>query len=300
MSRKGLLFAFIILAFLGAAININAGWLYFFDSALIGFITVAFIYHLITVRSLKLRILINNLHVDTGSDIVFTAYSESRIAPDKLIFYTNNKKHTLHPELNAGGFYEYRLNIPLRGKYDFDKASVSLFDTTGLITLKKKVEIDEAVYVYPQSTEYDDAVQPLVYQGRILEGRAVAANTGVMFSYIREYNKGDTIRAINWRDYAKTGTLTTKLMESEVGSQTLVVNIAAIQESNISKGLSTLQGMVATGNIHRVLFLVGDSEVLLDVGTPEWYEYLATVRPQISAHALADVYIEDSSEVVRV
>ena len=300
MSRKGLLFAFIILAFLGAAININAGWLYFLDSALIAFVVVAFLTHFVAVRNLKLDILISSTHVDTGSDIVFTLYADREIAPYKLIFHIDKQKHTLLPELNSRGLYEYRLNIPSRGKYDIIAPVIELFDSTGLIILKKKLALKDSIYVYPKLSEYNETIQPMVYQGMIREGRVNATGNGIMFSYIREYNKGDTIRTINWRDYAKTGLLSTKLMENEVGSQTLVACITATQEDNISKGLSVVQGIVGTGIIHRVMFLVDDAQVLLAVGTPEWYEYLATVRPQSGLHALADVYIEDSGEVVRV
>lgn len=300
MSRKGLLFAFIILAFLGAAININAGWLYFLDSALIAFIAVAFITHFIAVRSIRLDILLAATHVDTASDIVLTLYSDKDIAPYKLIFHVDKQKHVLHPALNERGLYEYRLNIPSRGKYDLISPVVELFDSTGLIILKKKLTIKESVYVYPKLSEYNGTVQPMVYQGMIREGRVNATGNGIMFSYIREYNKGDSVRSINWRDYAKTGLLSTKLMENEVGSQTLVACITATQENNISKGLSVLQGIAGTGIIHRVMFIVDDAQVLLAIDTPEWYEYLATVRPQTGLHALADVYIEDSSEVVRV
>lgn len=300
MSRKGLLFAFIILAFLGAAININAGWLYFLDSALIAFTTVAFITHFIAVRSLKLELLVANTHVDTASDVVFTLYPDREIAPYKLIFHIDKQKHILHPELNSRGLYEYKLNIPSRGKYDIIAPVIELFDSTGLIILKKKLAVRESVYVYPKLSEYNDTIRPMVYQGMIQEGRVSATGTGIMFSYIREYNKGDTVRTINWRDYAKTGALSTKLMENEVGSQTLVACITATQEDNITKGLAALQGIIETGIIYRVMFLVDDTQTLLAVGTPEWYEYLATVRPQSGLHALADVYIEDSSEVVRV
>ena len=300
MSRKGLLFAFIILAFLGAAININAGWLYFLDSALIAFVVVAFLTHFVAVRSLKLDLLVASTHVDTASDIVLTLYSDREIAPYKLIFHIEKQKHTLHPVLNERGLYEYRLNIPVRGKYDLISPVVELFDSTGLIILRKKLIIKDSIYVYPQPGEYNGTVQPMVYQGMIREGRVNATGNGIMFSYIREYNKGDSVRSINWRDYAKTGLLSTKLMENEVGSQTLVACITATQEDNISKGLSVLQGMVGTGIIHRVMFLVDDTQVLLALGTPEWYEYMATVRPQSGLHAMADVYIEDSSEVVRV
>lgn len=300
MSRKGLLFVFIILAFLGAAININAGWLYFLDSALIAFVAVAFLTHFVTLRSLKLELLVANTHVDTASDMVFTLYPDREIAPYKLIFHIDKQKHILLPELNSRGLYEYKLNIPVRGKYDFIAPVVELFDSTGLIILRKKLIIKESIYVYPKPGEYNETIQPMVYQGMIREGRVNATGNGIMFSYIREYNKGDSVRSINWRDYAKTGLLSTKLMENEVGSQTLVTNITATQEDNISKGLSVLQGMVGTGIIHRVMFLVDDKQVLLAIGTPEWYEYMATVRPQSGLHALADVYIEDSSEVVRV
>lgn len=300
MSRKGVLFSFIILAFLGAAININAGWLYFFVSALMGFTIVAFIYHYIYLRLLHIRLITGKSHIDTATGLYFTLYSDKYIAPYKLIIHINNKKHVVSPDIDEAGGVKYRVELSTRGKYHVDNAKIELYDTTGVILLKKNLDISEDIYVYPQVAESDIVVYPVVYQGMIREGKLSSTNTGVLFSYIRDYHKGDNIRSINWRDYAKTGNLTTKLMESESGSQTLVVNVGAVEEENIVKGLSLLQGIITRNNIQKVVCIDENNETGFNYPTPEWYEYLATVKPVKSYNALADIYIEDDREVIRL
>jgi uncharacterized protein (DUF58 family) len=119
------------------------------------------------------------------------------------------------PSMQAG---EARVElIPLRrGVIHFDGVAIARPDPLGLFRALKKVTLPQSVLILPKRYYIPPIALPgaMKYQQG---GVALASNVGQSdeFVALREYRRGDPVRHIHWRSWAKTGKPIVKEFEDE-------------------------------------------------------------------------------------
>jgi uncharacterized protein (DUF58 family) len=123
----------------------------------------------------------------------------------------------------AWGRYVLR-SVP-RGRYVLSETRVVIEDPFGLARAERPVEGGGALVVYPRLVELDGlfsergGVSPGAAAGRLLVGRPA----GVELHSVREYQEGESLRAVHWPSTAKRARLMIKDLEDAPRDDLVVV-----------------------------------------------------------------------------
>jgi uncharacterized protein (DUF58 family) len=123
----------------------------------------------------------------------------------------------------AWGRYVLR-SVP-RGRYVLSETRVVIEDPFGLARAERPVEGGGALVVYPRLVELDGlfsergGVSPGAAAGRLLVGRPA----GVELHSVREYQEGESLRAVHWPSTAKRARLMVKDLEDAPRDDLVVV-----------------------------------------------------------------------------
>jgi uncharacterized protein (DUF58 family) len=140
------------------------------------------------------------LHND-GPDID-ELFIEDKISP-ALTLRLGSTRHLLRLPKGASFTFEYTVTGP-RGNYSFDSIQAEARDMLGLIRRQKMIKTTGQLFIFPgvRRLKYV-AIRPRrtrVYAGTI---PARAGGVGTEFFGVRDYQPGDSPRAINWRASAR-------------------------------------------------------------------------------------------------
>jgi len=129
-------------------------------------------------------------------------FIEDQISP-ALTVHLGSTRHLVKLPKGGSFTFEYILSGP-RGNYAFESIQVEARDTLGLVRQKKALETAGQLFIFPgvQRLKYV-AIRPRrtrVYAGTI---PARAGGVGTEFFGVRDYQPGDSPRAINWRASAR-------------------------------------------------------------------------------------------------
>jgi uncharacterized protein (DUF58 family) len=144
----------------------------------------------------------------------FRLSQRRRINPFKLVAV----KDAIVPPIPANQAIEARVELtPLhRGFLHFDGVTLARPDPLGLFRALAKVTLTQTVLILPKRYVLPPIALPgaMKYQQG---GVALAANIGRSeeFVSLREYRRGDPLRHIHWRSWAKTGKPIVKEFEDE-------------------------------------------------------------------------------------
>lgn len=133
------------------------------------------------------------------------------IQVDNIISFSNkfkSKFFSLMPLENV--VIENKLKFKYRGIYKMGPIEITLSDVFGIVTLKKNIDINKKIDVYPKVHFIDNINLPNV---RPLGTHISKINTNEDFSSIRnirKYTTGDNLKKIHWKLSAKRGELYVK------------------------------------------------------------------------------------------
>lgn len=123
---------------------------------------------------------------------------------------------TLRPGADARFTYTIRA---VQGAHRFRPATVIARDIAGTTEVETTVTTETTIECVSDVPEVPLRRQTHQFVGEITTDEG---GTGVEFHQTREYNRGDSLSRINWRRYAKTGTLATVEFREEHGASVVL------------------------------------------------------------------------------
>ncbi len=222
---KAYLIFFIALAFLGAAINIQAGWLYILVSVLLGFLLISWVETWHSVSPLEISLYLPDL-LEAGKESPYTLSVKGKNISKKgsveIIFSSpfEAKKLTRFFQFLPVEQATFHGSVtPLRrGAFSISRVDCYFLGSMGLFRWKKKISLTKPrkILVHP----------PLYPVSRTLfaESETLLWNVGTqpragegsdLFYGIREYGPRDTLQRIHWKSLARTGKVMVKQFQPE-------------------------------------------------------------------------------------
>lgn len=142
----------------------------------------------------------------------------------------------------------YDLRLRERGTHTLGPITATATDVFGLWSREYRFSITDTVIAFPRS-------YPLYESAQLLEGYLGLTNEREQFDSIREYERGDALRDVNWKHSAKVpDTLVVTEYAGEGATQTVLVGVDAsgarvdsAAEAAASVSLHLLDAGVAVG-----------------------------------------------------
>ncbi|MFB6111236.1 MAG: DUF58 domain-containing protein [Halobacteriaceae archaeon] len=113
----------------------------------------------------------------------------------------------------------YTLHLRARGEHSLGPVQVTATDVFGLWSLSRSYSLRDTIIAFPR-------VYPLYESAQLLEGYLGLTDEREQFDSIREYERGDALRDVNWKHSAKVpDTLVVTEFAGEGATQTVVVGV---------------------------------------------------------------------------
>lgn len=166
-------------------------------------------------------------------------YFEDRISPRLTVLFGSPRRLLRLPKGGAGTV-TYTIAGP-RGAFTFDAVRVEAWNTIGLVNRPQTIPVHGKLHVFPQVRRLKSvSIRPRrtrVYAGLI---PARAGGTGVEFFGIRDYQAGDSPRAINWHASARhvEGLYSNEYQQERVADVGIVLD--ARERANLFHGVHSI------------------------------------------------------------
>lgn len=150
----------------------------------------------------------------------------------------------------------YDLRLEERGTHTLGPVRVTATDVFGVWSRSYQIPITDTIIAFPQT-------YPLYESARLLEGYLGLTDEREQFDSIREYQRGDALRDVNWKHSAKVpDTLVVTEYAGEGATQTVTLGVDptgarvdSVAEAAASVALHLLDGGVAVGLVTPTLHL---------------------------------------------
>lgn len=141
--------------------------------------------------------------------------------PEELIVTDGSPRAALAVRPNSDVTYQYTIR-PSRGVYEFMPATVRIrsLSAGAYQTTQTPVQGDTRVNCTLSVSDAPLQTDTTPYTGTLTTN---SPGEGLEFHSTRQYRQGDSIRRVNWREYAKTGSLTTIEYDEPHTAELLIV-----------------------------------------------------------------------------
>jgi uncharacterized protein (DUF58 family) len=164
---------------------------------------------------------------------------------------TLNHDHTVQSIVCAGGFGEtewcYHVTPRVRGLITFESVGVRIATRLGLVYRSCVLRIPQTVQVFPRMPTEQEGLLSHYYMSQIESRIQRTYGPGREFSQMREYRRGDDIRAIHWKRSARVNTLVVKEFEPEKGQNVLLMIDGGRLMLAETDGMSKVDWALASG-----------------------------------------------------
>jgi len=234
-----LVLIFLLLAFFMAATNIQAGWLYAFDSIILSLLVFSIFNAFFSINKIKISrhhspyIYANDnisitLSIFNPTKRVITFLEINDNTPLKIGAYGNIPVNTtinskLFPEIPSKNKVDFTYTIQSlkRGIYKFNSVMVNSHDYFGLFHVKKIINLPSVFKVYPVVPPLTEIPEALIHKANT--NKYHRSIRGDMLSNLREYVPGDSTNLIHWRTTARYQKLMVKEAEEEEHRQVIIL-----------------------------------------------------------------------------
>lgn len=252
-----------------AATNIQAGWLYLVDAFMWSVIFISGIIPFLQYRKLTVKRLHRlscyskapiQITLEITNNSKFSTYflSLDDFKPEKLI--NASRKQKLQKQkgfivsLKAGETYQhpYETIIEQRGVYQFTSIEITSFGPFGLMGLTWKVNCFSEIIIYPNRPEQfqQKSQNKAVGDEQFLPSYKKAFSNYI--SHFRDYQPGDNIRYIHWKNSARQNKLVIyEMLEIQSPKASLIVNTQMKQTSKAFEKVIQLAGKIALSHIQE-------------------------------------------------
>jgi uncharacterized protein (DUF58 family) len=126
-----------------------------------------------------------------------------------------------------GGFRDaevsYEVRPQLRGASHFDAIGIRISSPLGLLYRQFKVFRKDRIQVFPRLQTEKEGLQSLFYMSRVESRIQRTYGPGREFAQMREYRRGDDMRAIHWKRSARINKLIVREFEPEKGQNVFIM-----------------------------------------------------------------------------
>jgi uncharacterized protein (DUF58 family) len=161
----------------------------------------------------------------------------------------------------------YQLRALPRGRYAFTETQVAIEDPFGLARVERRLEEGAALVVYPRLVDLDQLFSESGGSGRGgAAGRLLMRRpAGIELHSVREYQDGESLRAVHWPSTARRGRLMVKDLE-DAPREDLVVVLDAWAGAVVGESFDAQ--VRAAGSILQLYARRGRRAALLITSTP--------------------------------
>jgi uncharacterized protein (DUF58 family) len=203
-----------------------------------------------------------------------------------------DRSSALLPPLSAGGrtLVSYRLRGGQRGRFELGPLEVRLRDPFGLVARRRQLPGTSDVVVYPPVWQLPEGVPLGGTTTTGGEGRARPLPSGEDLANVREYVRGDDLRAVHWPTTAHRGKLMVRQAEAPQDPRAVLL-LDIREDRHAGKGpassFETAIAIAASATYH--LAARGRQVAVIDrpvTATPrsrpwgDWLDRLATATPE--------------------
>ena len=126
------------------------------------------------------------------------------------------------------------INKPTRGFYPLNQLQLSCDFPFGLMCWRKKFSSEAVLWVYPAAVGKQPLPKPKAKQGTFLKREQGD------FSHVRNYQRGDSLNHIAWKQMARTGEVMTKEFDGGEGLRQIWLDYQDIKHQDVEVRLSQL------------------------------------------------------------
>lgn len=245
-------------------------------------ITISFVlsilWSILSYKKIDASQRVDKTYCYTGEEInIFTTIINDSIFPipfiqvDNIISFSNkfnSKFFSLMPLENI--VIENKMKFKYRGIYKMGPIKIKLSDVFGIVTLKKTINIDKKIDVYPKVYFIENISMPNI---RPLGIHISKINTNEDFTSIRnirKYNVGDNLKKIHWKLTAKRGELYVKEFNLS-GSNSVyilldmsnVYETKQLEETAVEATISIVEYLLRN-RVETILYILSDRLYTID------------------------------------
>lgn len=245
-------------------------------------ITISFVlsilWSILSYKKIDASQRIDKTYCYTGEEInILTTIINDSIFPipfiqvDNIISFSNkfkSKFFSLMPLENV--VMENKLKFKYRGIYKMGPIEIKLSDVFGIVTLKKIINIDKKIDVYPK-VHYIENIN--LQNIRPLGTNISKINTNEDFTSIRnirKYNMGDNLKKIHWKLSAKRGELYVKEFNLSGSNfvyilldMTNVYKTKELEETAVEAAISIVEYLLRN-RVETILYILSDRLYTID------------------------------------
>jgi uncharacterized protein (DUF58 family) len=119
--------------------------------------------------------------------------------------------------------FTFQLTCRQRGWYEIGPLTVTLGDVFGLTTRRYEFQISRRLTVYPKILALDELGFPSKSPFGHLRSRQPLYEDPARVVGVREYQSGDSLRRVNWKASASSGTLQVRKLEPAMTLETVIL-----------------------------------------------------------------------------
>lgn len=219
------------------------------------------------------------------------------VLPHGLILHSGSTRRLFTLTQKGTAVFEYVVSAP-RGSYPFEYVRVEVGDSFGLTRRVEKITVEGRLFVVPSVMRLKRiAIRPRrtrVYAGDI---PARVGGPGTDFYGVRDYQPGDSSRAINWRASARHGAIYSNEFQQERVADVGIV-LDGRERSNLFAGDRSIfdHSVMAAAALADAFLAQGNRVGMLIHSTyPNWiFPGYGKVQRERIMQALMRAYIGDS------
>lgn len=210
-SKSSLGFLAVLLLMLIVAVNYQNSLVYLFVFWLVSSWMVSLLLTFRNLMGVKIKVVgYENCHAKQNASIMLRVYPNKKQLNDLCLFWFEDKKHWLSFYDNTPQDIQLLYPTSKRGKLIPERLRIENRSPAGLAVAWSNLAFDMTWWIYPKAQALTpDAINVAKDDEFVQEaGQWQKGNTD--FSHLRTYQAGDHLKRIHWRQFAKTGELSTR------------------------------------------------------------------------------------------
>ncbi|WP_121741854.1 DUF58 domain-containing protein [Natronorubrum halophilum] len=211
---------------------------------------------------------------DTVGDGVSVTELDSDGAADTGSDGSGETAPALRTTLAGDTRFRYEIRLEERGEHRIGPLTITISDVFGLVNRRFTYEEPASVLVYPRVHDLWDA------PGQDLRAfvEAISGRDRKEFDHLREYQRGDALRDVNWKSAAKRTdadlVVTEYTADEEAGSATVAAECAPGWDDELATALASITTYLLEGGV-SVGVVTPDDDHAPGSGQEHHYELLA-------------------------
>lgn len=255
-SKSSLGLLLVMLLMLIVAVNYQNALVYLFVFWLTSSWMVSILLTFRNLMGVKINVIgYENCHAMQQASITLRVYPNKKQLNDLCLFWFEDKKYWLSFQDNSPQDIQLLYPTSKRGKLTPERIRIENRSPAGLAVAWSNLAFDTTWWIYPKAQTLTADIINLAKDDEMDQEAGQWQKGNTDFSHLRTYQAGDQLKRIHWRQFAKTGELSTREfvdyqqtdlwidwrsysgVTQEVWLSALCADILAVQTKQITFGL---------------------------------------------------------------